>query len=182
MGLIDTIKAYASAIKFALIAALIAGVVFGWWYHGHQRYNEGKAEVQALWDADKTARKIKADKQAEETKATNQEHQNALNNSKATIRDTRNNLNAALERLRDLPDMSGGEGLSMAGGGCSAMSGVADHPSTAGIRIEKRIGSCEDSGSDPCHTSREFFEQAIGDALDRKATRKWAAGQGITAQ
>lgn len=58
MGILDTIKACAAAIKMALGLLLIAGVAFAWWHHGNLRYAEGRAEVQALWDADK---KISAD-------------------------------------------------------------------------------------------------------------------------
>lgn len=58
MGILDTIKAYAAAIKLALGLLLIAGVAFAWWHHGNLRYAEGQAEVQGLWDADK---KISAD-------------------------------------------------------------------------------------------------------------------------
>lgn len=58
MGLMDTIKAYASAIKLALGLLLVAAIAFAWWYHGHQQHIVGKAEVQALWDADK---KVSAD-------------------------------------------------------------------------------------------------------------------------
>lgn len=182
MGIFETIKAYASAIKLALGLLLVAAIAFAWWYHGHQQYLAGKAEVQALWDADKAARKIEADKQSAQTEADNKEHQNALNHSQATIRDTRTNLNVALERLRDIQTLPGGEGLLLAGSGCAAVSSVAADSGRVGLRIEKRIGRCEDSGSDPCYTSREFFEQAIGDALDRTATRTWAAGQGIAVQ
>lgn len=179
MGILDTIKDYASAIKLALGLLLVAAITFAWWYHGHQRYVEGKDEVQALWDADKAVRKAEAEKQAETTTITNQEHKNELDHSQATLRDTRNNLNAALERLRNLPALPGGEGLLMAGSGCTAVSSVAADTGRIGIRIEKRIGRCEDSGSDPCYTTRDFFEQAIGDALNKKGTREWAAGQGI---
>ncbi|HQS59632.1 MAG TPA: hypothetical protein PKZ37_14735 [Gallionellaceae bacterium] len=58
MGIMDTIKSYASAIKMALGLLLVAAIAFAWWYHGHQQYLVGKAEVQALWDADK---KVSAD-------------------------------------------------------------------------------------------------------------------------
>lgn len=58
MGIIDTIKAYAAVIKMVLGLLLIAAIAFAWWYHGHQQYLVGKAEVQALWDADK---KVSAD-------------------------------------------------------------------------------------------------------------------------
>ena len=53
MGIMDTIKAYASAIKLALGLLLVAAIAFAWWHHGHQQYLAGKAEVQSLWDADK---------------------------------------------------------------------------------------------------------------------------------
>jgi hypothetical protein len=182
MFIIDTIKMYATAIKFALGTAFIAALIFAWWYHGHQQYLAGKTEVQALWDADKAVRKIAADKQAAAIIITNQEHKNELDHSQATLRDTRNNLNAALERLRNLPALPGGEGMLMAGSGCTAVSSVATNTGRIGIRIEKRIGRCEDSGSDPCYTTRDFFEQAIGDALNKKGTREWAAGQGISTQ
>lgn len=58
MGILDTIKAYAAAIKLALVLLLIAGAAFAWWHHGNLRYAEGQAEVQAHWDADK---KVSAD-------------------------------------------------------------------------------------------------------------------------
>lgn len=175
----ETIKAYASAIKLALLCSIIAAITFAWWYHGHQNYLEGKAEVQALWDADKVQRKAEADKQAAETAQFNQEKNDALKQTYARLSDTRNNLDAALERLRDLPAVPGGEGMLMAGSGCTAVSGVAADPGRVGIRIEKRIGRCENTGSDPCYTERQFFEQAIEDATDRRLTREWAAGQGI---
>lgn len=175
----EQIKMYANAIKLAAVFAIIAAVIFAWWYHGHQRWLEGKAEVQTSWDADKVQRKAAADKQATETEKFNQEKNDALKDTEATLRDTRHNLATALKWLRDLPALPGGEGLLMAGSGFTAVSSVATDPGRIGIRIEKRIGRCEDTGSDPCYTEREFFEQAIGDALNRKSTREWAAGQGI---
>lgn len=168
-------------IQYKILAALllIAAITASIMGYGHSRYTEGKAEVQKAWDADKVARKIEAEKQAAVTEKTNEDHQDALNKSKKDISTARAERDAALGRLRDLPDLPGGEGMLMAGSGCTAMSSVATDPGRVGIRIEKRIGRCEDSGSEPCYTSREFFEQAIGDALDRKSTREWAAGQGI---
>lgn len=175
VNVFETIKACSSAIKLALMAA----IAVAWWYHGHQRYNEGRAEVQALWDADKAQRKTIADKQATETAIFNQEKNDALKQTYARLSDTRSDLNAALKRLRDLSGVPRGEGVFVAVGGSSAMPGVAGNSSGTGISIEKRIGRCEDTGSDPCYADRQFFEQAIEDAVDRRLTREWATGQGI---
>ena len=166
-------------IKLVAIVTMISAVIFAWWYHGHQRYVEGKAEVQALWETDKAHRKNAADKQAAETEKFNQEKNDALKNTEFKLRDTHSNLAIALERLRDSKAVPWGESMLMAGSGCTAVSRVATDPGRTAIRIEKRIGRCEDTGSDPCYTDRNFFEQAISDALDRKSTREWASGQGI---
>lgn len=128
----ETIKACSSAIKLALMAA----IAVAWWYHGHQRYNEGRAEVQALWDADKAQRKTIADKQATETAIFNQEKNDALKQTYARLSDTRSDLNAALKRLRDLSGVPRGEGVFVAVGGSSAMPGVAGNSSGTGISIE----------------------------------------------
>lgn len=175
----ETIKAYASAIKLAILISIIAAIAFSWWYHGHQNYLEGKAEVQALWDADKAQRKADANKQAAETAQLNQEKNDALKHTQNDLRSTRNNLDTALERLRDLPSVPGGTGMLMAGSGGAAVPGMAENTGRVSITIEKRIGRCADSGSDPCYMDRQFFEQAIADATDRRLTREWAAGQGI---
>ena len=149
------------------------------WHHGNQRYTEGKDEVRVAWDKDKEIRKAEADKQAADTAKTNKEKQDALNHTKADLRVTRAGLDVALERLRNLPGVPGEEGVRVAGGGCQAVPSVANNSSGAGGGIKQRIGGCEDTGSDPCFSTREFFEQAIKDASDRRLTREWAAGQGI---
>lgn len=177
----DAIKQYANAIIAVVVLIFAGAILVERWHHGNIRYEEGRAEVQAAWDVAKAASKAEADKQAAETLKFNQEKANALEHAQAVIRDTRSNLNTALERLRDSKAVPWGEGMSMAGGGSTEapVPSVAGDTGKPGIRVEQRIGSCEGYGADPCFVGRGFFDQALGDAIDRGLVRQWAAGQGI---
>jgi hypothetical protein len=179
MNLIELFKQYANAFKLAIVVIIIGAICLGWWYHGHVRYESGRADVQALWDVDKAQRKAAGDAQAAATLTKDKENEDALNKAKIAIHDTHNNLDIALNRLRDLPLVSGGEGLLMAGGGSPPVSGMANDTGRPSVTIEKRIGSCRTTGSDPCFNSRDFFDQAVRDASDRSLTRAWAVGLGI---
>jgi hypothetical protein len=53
MRLPDPLAPYASLIKWGLIALLALGVVGSVLWYGHSEKAEGKAEVQAQWDAQK---------------------------------------------------------------------------------------------------------------------------------
>lgn len=172
-------KAYANAI-IAVVLLLIIGAVLGErWYHGEQRFKAGQDKKQEEWNKDKAERKAAADQQAADTFNKNKGNEDALNKTQADLRDARGNLNVVLQRLRDLPALSGGEGLLMAGGGQAAVSSVAGDTEETSGGVEQRIGGCISSGSEPCFVSREFFDQAILTASDRTLTRAWAIGQGI---
>lgn len=177
--MLDAIKGCANAILAVVVLVLISGVLIERWYHGEQRYAQGKAEIQAQWDADKATRKAAADKQAADKIKSDKEHQDALKQDQNQIRNTRRALADALERLRNLPALPRGAGLPMAERGGATVSGVAEDSSRTGGRVEQRIGGCEDSSSEPCFVGRGFFDQAVKDAADRALTRKWAKGQGI---
>jgi len=172
-------KEYANAISAVVLLLLVAAAAGGIWYHGEQRFKAGQDKKQEEWNKDKAERKAAADQQAADTFNQNKGNEDALNKTQADLRDARGNLNVALKRLRDLPALSGGEGLLMAGGGQAAMSGVAGDTEEAGGSVEQRIGGCISSSSEPCFISREFFDQAILNASDRTLTRAWAAGLGI---
>lgn len=167
--------------RLIAVAVVIGAIAFAVVSYGNGRYQEGKDQIQALWDKDKADRKADAERQAKETTDKNKGNEDALRKTQNDLRDARGNLNVALERLRDLPVMPGEGYLPLAGGDCpnAAVPGLADNPGGLGIRVEQRIGSCEGTGSEPCFVSREFFGQALNDAQDRGLTRQWAAGQGI---
>lgn len=174
-------KEYANAIIAVVVLILAAAVAGGIWYHGEQRFKAGEDKVQAEWNKDKADRKAAADKQAADTLIKNNGNKDALIKSQADLRDARGNLNAALERLRVAKAVPWGEGMFVAGGGSTEapVPGVAGDTRKPGIRVEQRIGGCEDYGTDPCFVGRSFFEQSLKDAIDRGLTRQWAAGQGI---
>jgi len=169
------LQPYINTIKSILSVSVLAAICFGWWYYGHIRYEEGKADIQALRDKDKA----EGDRQAAETAKLNKDRENALKQTKIALADTRGNLNIALERLRDLPTVLWQGDVFMAAGQRTAVPGAPGNPGGIGIRVEKRIGSCEGAGSDPCYITREFFEQALNDAVDRGILRKAAQAQGI---
>jgi len=50
-------------VKLAIGGALMAAIVMAWLYHGHVKYEEGKASVQLLWDSEKARQKEAADKE-----------------------------------------------------------------------------------------------------------------------
>lgn len=167
--------------RLIAVAVVIGAIAFAVINYGNGRYQEGKDEIQALWDKDKADRKADADRQAKETADKNKGNEDALRKAQDNLRDARGNLNVALERLRDLPVVPGEGYLPLAGGDCpkASVPGMAGDSSGLGIRVEQRIGSCEGTGSEPCFVSRSFFGQALNDAQDRGLTRQWAAGQGI---
>lgn len=172
-------KTYANAI-IAVVLLLIIGAVLGErWYHGEQRYKAGKDEVQGAWDQDKAERKAAADQQAADTLNQNKGNEDALNQTEADLRDSRSRLAAALKRLRELKTLQGNEGVFVAGGGQTAVPGVAGDTGEISVGVGQRIGGCVSSGTEPCFVSRGFFDQAVSDAEDRRLTRLWAAGQGI---
>lgn len=168
-----------SYLKLAAGLGVIAMLYAMYWGIDHGGYTRGRDKVKAEWNADKAIRKLNAEKQAINSAKTDQEHKNALENAKKDINNSRRDLAAALKRLRNVTVVPRGNTVSVADSGGDTVPNVAGNPGGIDIRVEQRIGSCEDTGSDPCAVTRGFFEQAIGDAMDRKLTREWAIGQGI---
>lgn len=168
-----------SYIKLVAGLGVIAMLYALYWGIDHGGYTRGRDEVKAEWDKDKAIRKANAEKQASNSAKTDQDHKNALETAKNNLVNSRHDLAVALKRLRDAKNLPRGNTVPVADNGDDPVSGVAGNSGGTDIGVEQRVGSCEDTGSDPCAVARGFFEQAIGDAMDRKLTREWAAGQGI---
>lgn len=153
--------------KLALAGGIIAAIIFGWMYHGHVKYEEGKASVQILWDSEKKKQKEAADKERARDEAARKlieaKHKKEIEYAKSEA-----GKRAVVEYIRSIGLLSDGSTLrSLGDSGQAEGSKGADGP------------ACERSTS---QSIEEFAGRCAQDAITIINFQEWINQEGIESE
>lgn len=153
--------------KLALATGLLGAIVFAWLYHGHIKYEEGKASVQILWDSEKAKQKEAADNERlrdeAARKATEAKHKKEIEYAKSEA-----GKRAVAEYLRSIGLLSDGPAVRPLGD-----SGQAKDPQGP-----------DDSGSEQRLSGflEEFAGRCAQDAITIGNFQEWINQEGIESE
>lgn len=168
MNIIDLIKANLAAAKLIVFGAIASAVVLAWLYHGHVKYEEGKASVQVLWDTEKAKQKEAADQENLRDEAarlaTEAKHKKEIEYAKSQA--GRIAIADWLKSHGLLPDGSPLRGS--IGGGSEAEGAQV---------IDGASGQCRAGGS-----IEEFAGRCARDAITVESWQDWAKREGLEAE